>query len=129
MELEQTRRFCVDKIIAEGKIFSDLNPDYKPSQDENVIADKLIFSQRTQCAAARSIENLRVAQEDTDYLLIGFANGKILQLCVDLKAIFARAGKPMNNMSDYIRKAILDKDANVEQQPGLNLHVGPIWGA
>jgi hypothetical protein len=27
MELEQTRRFCVDKIISEGKIFSDFTED------------------------------------------------------------------------------------------------------
>jgi len=73
-----------------------------------------VFSQRSQCAAARSIEHLRVQQEDTDYLLIGFANGKILQLCVDLKTMMARYGKPLNSMSDYIRKAILEKDATVE---------------
>jgi len=27
MELEQTRRFCVDKIISEGKIFSDFTEE------------------------------------------------------------------------------------------------------
>lgn len=42
------------------------------------MAEKVTFNQRNQCAAARSIEHLRVSQEDTDYLLIGFANGKIL---------------------------------------------------
>jgi hypothetical protein len=29
LELEQTRRFCVDKIIQEGSIFSEFNPDHK----------------------------------------------------------------------------------------------------
>jgi hypothetical protein len=63
--------------------------------------------------------------EDTDYLLIGFANGKILQLCVDLKAIISRASKP--SINDYIRKAILEKECSTEA--GLNVHTGPIWGA
>jgi hypothetical protein len=39
MELEQTRRFCFDKIIAEGKVFSDLNSNKKPSQDDSIISD------------------------------------------------------------------------------------------
>lgn len=32
-------------------------------------------------------------------------------------------------MSDYIRKAIVEKDSNTEKQPGLSVHTGPIWGA
>jgi hypothetical protein len=31
LELEQTRRFCVDKIIYEGTIFSEFNPENKQS--------------------------------------------------------------------------------------------------
>ena len=44
MELEQTRRFCVDKIVTEGGIFSDFNPDFKASQDDNVMADHVTFN-------------------------------------------------------------------------------------
>jgi hypothetical protein len=75
---------------------------------------------------------LRIASEETDYLLIGFANGKILQLCIDLKVIAARQASQTSTqggMHDYIRKAILDKDHSSAEKVHGSIHTGPIWGA
>ena len=48
------------------------------------------------CAAAQSIEHLSIKSQDTDQIIIGFANGKLMQLCIDLVHIRGIMNDPEN---------------------------------
>ena len=48
------------------------------------ICQDLQISMQFNCSAARSIEHLTIKSQKTDIVIIGFAYGKILQICVDL---------------------------------------------
>ena len=36
------------------------------------------------CAAGRSIANLPILSQETDTVVVGFDNGKLMQVCIDL---------------------------------------------
>ena len=50
---------------------------------------------RFNSVAALSIEHLTIKSQDTDQILVGFANGKILQLCLDIAWLRAIASDPV----------------------------------
>jgi len=48
------------------------------------------------CTAGSSVEHLTIKSQQTDQILIGFANGKLLQICLDLNHVrdIAHGGAP-----------------------------------
>lgn len=90
-------------------------------------------------SAARSIEHLAIQSQETDQILIGFASGKIMQLCLDLghvKQIIDGESPSFLDFQAYVESRLTveskepagdmigqgHEDLNMEQS-------GPFWGA
>lgn len=74
------------------------------------------------CCAARSIEHLTVKSQETDQLLIGFSNGKILQLCLDLGHVRQIAAGNYNPLLDF--KAFVESRLSVDNKEIISDLVG-----
>mmetsp|Transcript_10240 Transcript_10240/g.13884 ORF Transcript_10240/g.13884 Transcript_10240/m.13884 type:complete len:94 (+) Transcript_10240:647-928(+) len=64
----------IDKEVVAG--------DSQGVERANTTPSEIAF--RFNCTAARSIEHLTTISQQTDTVLVGFADGKLLQICVDL---------------------------------------------
>ena len=49
------------------------------------------------CSAALSIEHLNIDSQETDYIILGFGNGKLLQLSLDIIQTKAIIDDPIEN--------------------------------
>lgn len=62
----------------------------------NLSSDSNFVAMQLNCSAARSMEHLTVVSQETDLIIIGFANGKLLQVCLDLAHVKGIATDPEN---------------------------------
>ena len=102
------------------------------------------------CSAARSMEHLTVVSQETDLVIIGFANGKLLQVCLDLAHLKGIAVDPesftpyldfqvfvesrLNIDNSNHRNSSSQQDDNQaiskHHHEDLNIEqIGPFWGA
>lgn len=63
---------------------------------QNLATHQNFIAMQLNCCAARSMEHLTVASQETDLIIIGFANGKLMQVCLDLAHVKGMVTDPVN---------------------------------
>ena len=86
------------------------------------------------CSAALSIEHLSIDSQETDYIILGFGNGKLLQLTMDVAQARGIIEDPLENppFLSYTKfmKARLNMEEDMQDDSGVTDDaIGPIWGA
>jgi len=86
------------------------------------------------CSAALSIEHLSIDSAETDYIILGFGNGKLLQLTLDVAQVRAIVEDPVENPPylSYTKfmQARLQMEEDIQDDSGITEDaIGPIWGA
>ena len=63
--------------------------------DEN--SEQEVIMTQINCSAALSIEHLSIESQKTDFIIIGFGNGKLLQIYFDVEMARAILDDPVEN--------------------------------